>query len=152
MNGAVAPAVAQQSSIPSMRPLLWGLLEQAPLPQTHAGPVSAAAQVEPFNRALNELQADVMINGRRRDHGAERAQLEVRLPLSPAPAPVLWGLQLGAALLASGSSCAGCQLAVGTVQEFEDGHPVKCNALAWWTFKDCFDYLDRCVPVACHSL
>lgn len=29
------------------------------------------------------------------------------------------------------------------VQEFEDGHPVKSNPLAWWTFKDCFDYLDR---------
>ena len=35
-------------------------------------------QVEPFNRALSDLRADVMINGRRRDHGAERAHLEVR--------------------------------------------------------------------------
>ncbi|KAK9801365.1 hypothetical protein WJX73_000633 [Symbiochloris irregularis] len=60
-------------------------------------------KVEPFNRSLQETETDVMINGRRRDHGAERAQLE----------------------------------------EFEDGHPVKSNPLAWWTFKDCFDYLDR---------
>jgi 3'-phosphoadenosine 5'-phosphosulfate sulfotransferase (PAPS reductase)/FAD synthetase len=34
-------------------------------------------QVEPFNRALVESEADVMINGRRQDHGFERAQLEV---------------------------------------------------------------------------
>lgn len=60
-------------------------------------------KVEPFNRSLQELEADVMINGRRRDHGAERGQLE----------------------------------------EFEKGTPVKCNPLAWWTFKDCFEYLDR---------
>lgn len=29
------------------------------------------------------------------------------------------------------------------LQEFEKGTPVKCNPLAWWTFKDCFEYLDR---------
>ena len=40
-------------------------------------------QVEPFNRSLRELQADVMINGRRRDHGAERAHLEVQLGALP---------------------------------------------------------------------
>lgn len=34
-------------------------------------------KVEPFNRALKETAADVMINGRRRDHGAERAHLEI---------------------------------------------------------------------------
>lgn len=28
-------------------------------------------------------------------------------------------------------------------QVFEEGKPVKCNPLAWWTFKDCFDYLQR---------
>ena len=33
-------------------------------------------QVEPFNRSLQELQVDCMINGRRRDHGADRARLE----------------------------------------------------------------------------
>lgn len=33
-------------------------------------------QVEPFQRGLRELQTDCMINGRRRDHGAERAFLE----------------------------------------------------------------------------
>ncbi len=37
-------------------------------------------QVEPFNRALAELEVDVMINGRRRDHGFDRAQLEARGP------------------------------------------------------------------------
>lgn len=37
-------------------------------------------QVEPFSRAVRTLQADVMINGRRRDHGFERAFLEVRNP------------------------------------------------------------------------
>ena len=35
-------------------------------------------QVEPFNRGLRELAADVMINGRRQDHGAERAHIEVK--------------------------------------------------------------------------
>jgi phosphoadenosine phosphosulfate reductase len=34
-------------------------------------------KVEPFGRALKTLQVDVMINGRRRDHGAERAHLEL---------------------------------------------------------------------------
>mmetsp|Transcript_15340 Transcript_15340/g.46328 ORF Transcript_15340/g.46328 Transcript_15340/m.46328 type:complete len:324 (-) Transcript_15340:551-1522(-) len=60
-------------------------------------------KVEPFGRALSYLQADVMINGRRRDHGAERAQLEV----------------------------------------FEEGSPVKCQPLAFWTFADCFAYLEK---------
>lgn len=59
-------------------------------------------KVEPFNRALVDLEADVMINGRRQDHGFERAHIEV----------------------------------------FEDGKPVKCNPLAYWTFKDCFTYLE----------
>ena len=35
-------------------------------------------QVEPFQRSLKDMDVDVMINGRRRDHGFERAQLEVR--------------------------------------------------------------------------
>lgn len=34
-------------------------------------------KVEPFARSLKTLQTDAMINGRRRDHGAERAHLEV---------------------------------------------------------------------------
>ena len=33
-------------------------------------------KVEPFARSLSTLAVDVMLNGRRRDHGAERAQLE----------------------------------------------------------------------------
>ncbi|DBA82815.1 TPA: hypothetical protein ACH3X1_007038 [Trebouxia sp. C0004] len=60
-------------------------------------------KVEPFNRALKTLQCDVMINGRRRDHGAERAHLEL----------------------------------------LEAGAPVKCNPLAWWEFRDCWDYIDQ---------
>lgn len=36
--------------------------------------------MEPFSRALESLQVDCMINGRRRDHGFDRAFLEVRLP------------------------------------------------------------------------
>ena len=35
------------------------------------------AKIEPFQRAMQELRADVMLNGRRRDHGGERAFLEV---------------------------------------------------------------------------
>ena len=27
------------------------------------------------------------------------------------------------------------------VQVFEEGSPVKCNPLAWWTFRDVFDYI-----------
>lgn len=47
------------------------------------------------------MQCDVMINGRRRDHGFERAHLEL----------------------------------------LEEGSPIKCNPLAWWEFKDCWDYI-----------
>lgn len=35
------------------------------------------AKVEPLNRALTELEADAWINGRRRDHGFDRAFLDV---------------------------------------------------------------------------
>lgn len=34
-------------------------------------------KVEPFQRGLKTLRADVMINGRRRDHGAERAYIDI---------------------------------------------------------------------------
>ena len=40
-------------------------------------------QVEPFQRSLTDLNVDVMINGRRRDHGFERAHLEVSLQGNP---------------------------------------------------------------------
>jgi len=60
-------------------------------------------KVEPFSRALTSLACDCMLNGRRRDHGAERAQLEA----------------------------------------WEAGSPVKCQPLAFWEFRDCFDYLQR---------
>lgn len=65
-------------------------------------------KVEPFARALAELDADVMVNGRRRDHGFERAQLE------PWEGPTPGG-----------------------------GGPTKCQPLAYWEFRDCFDYLAK---------
>merc|ERR1712087_838291 len=34
-------------------------------------------KVEPFQRGLKELNADIMINGRRRDHGNERAYIDI---------------------------------------------------------------------------
>jgi len=34
-------------------------------------------KVEPFQRGLKTLNADIMINGRRRDHGAERAYIDI---------------------------------------------------------------------------
>ena len=57
-------------------------------------------KVEPMNRALKEQDSDCWINGRRRDHGAERAALP------------LW-----------------------------EGK--KLNALAMWTFEDCWNYCRR---------
>ena len=50
--------------------------------------------MEPFQRSLTELDVDVMINGRRRDHGFERAQLEVHSHLlcPCSPAVYRWGL------------------------------------------------------------
>lgn len=59
-------------------------------------------KVEPFGRALKSLQVDAMVNGRRRDHGADRAHLEV----------------------------------------FEGGDMVKVQPLAYWEFRDCFEYLE----------
>lgn len=38
---------------------------------------SQLAKVEPLARALKELHVDAWINGRRRDHGAERAALPI---------------------------------------------------------------------------
>lgn len=45
--------------------------------ETLNAPPRCDPQVEPFQRGLKELETDCMINGRRRDHGAERAFLEV---------------------------------------------------------------------------
>ncbi|EIE26875.1 adenine nucleotide alpha hydrolases-like protein [Coccomyxa subellipsoidea C-169] len=48
-------------------------------------------KVEPFQRSLQDLDVDVMINGRRRDHGFERAHLEVFEGGSPVKAnPLAW--------------------------------------------------------------
>ena len=64
-------------------------------------------KVEPFSRLLSTLDTKCMINGRRRDHGFERAFLEV----------------------------------------WEAGGMNKLQPLAYWEFKDCFDYLEsRGVP------
>jgi len=64
-------------------------------------------KVEPFSRLLSTLDTKCMINGRRRDHGFERAFLEV----------------------------------------WEAGGMSKLQPLAYWEFKDCFDYLEsRGVP------
>ncbi len=49
-----------------------------------------AAQVEPFSRALRELNVDCMVNGRRRDHGFDRAHLEAR-PAEPRASPLCFG-------------------------------------------------------------
>eukprot|EP00850_Spirogloea_muscicola_P009345 SM000052S17737 [mRNA] locus=s52:428610:431364:+ [translate_table: standard] len=57
-------------------------------------------KVEPFGRAL---KVDAMINGRRRDHGQERAHLEC----------------------------------------FEEGKMAKVQPLAYWEFRDCWDYIDK---------
>lgn len=63
-------------------------------------------KVEPFQRALNELMVDCLINGRRRDHGYERAHLE---------------------LFDAASA----------------GEPIKLQPLAFWEFRDCFEYLQK---------
>lgn len=64
-------------------------------------------KVEPFSRMLRELGTKCMINGRRRDHGNERAHLEV----------------------------------------WEAAGLAKLQPLAYWEFRDCFDYLEsRAVP------
>lgn len=60
-------------------------------------------KVEPFNRSLDTLKVDAMINGRRRDHGAERAHLEV----------------------------------------VEGGARAKVQPLAYWEFRDIWDYLKK---------
>ncbi|GAQ87007.1 Phosphoadenosine phosphosulfate reductase [Klebsormidium nitens] len=68
-------------------------------------------KVEPFGRALKTLKVDAMINGRRRDHGAERAHIEL----------------------------------------FEGGDMVKVNPLAYWEFRDCWDYIKK-YSLAYHPL
>lgn len=131
-----------------------------------------ALQVEPFNRALLETEADVMINGRRQDHGFERAHLEVSssvhlgswqmrainclliLSIWCMPAALLLRLRLPAQCCQSeqqfnDGSLKGhvrhlimLLMPLPADQVFEGGTPVKCNPLAYWTFKDCFDYLE----------
>jgi len=48
-------------------------------------------KVEPFARSLSSLSVDCMVNGRRRDHGAERAQLQAWEAGQPAKCqPLAW--------------------------------------------------------------
>eukprot|EP00467_Chlorarachnion_reptans_P020195 CAMPEP_0114513008 /NCGR_PEP_ID=MMETSP0109-20121206/15308_1 /TAXON_ID=29199 /ORGANISM="Chlorarachnion reptans, Strain CCCM449" /LENGTH=368 /DNA_ID=CAMNT_0001692787 /DNA_START=547 /DNA_END=1653 /DNA_ORIENTATION=+ len=68
-------------------------------------------KVEPFQRGLKTLQCDCMINGRRRDHGFERAFIDV----------------------------------------YEGGKMAKINPLAYWTFEDCWDYINK-YKIAYHPL
>ncbi|CAI7842150.1 unnamed protein product [Closterium sp. NIES-54] len=89
-------------------------------------------KVEPFSRALTSLNVDAMINGRRRDHGAERAHLETHDFHAMSPL-----------MCSSPSSTATHPAMHRPTQLFEDGTPVKVQPLAYWEFRDCFDYLER---------
>ncbi len=63
------------------------------------------AKVEPFQRALQETKCRTLLTGRRRDHGFERAFIEI----------------------------------------YEEGKSdIFCNVqpLAYWTFEDCFDFIE----------
>jgi len=87
------------SDVPDLK--TWRKTHGSDLYLTDPGRYDQLAKVEPLNLALGELQADAWINGRRRDHGAERASLQV----------------------------------------FEAGSPVKVNAIAHWSFEDCWNYI-----------
>ena len=45
--------------------------------KTSVAEYDRAAKVEPFQRGLKTLETDIMINGRRRDHGADRAYIDI---------------------------------------------------------------------------
>lgn len=113
-------------------------------------------KVEPFSRALKTLAVDAMINGRRRDHGFERAHLEARFlglfgagrppqprgrrpRMQPADAPTsphasrVWRLTRRPPL---GNP-------PPQVWEDKGGASVSVQPLAYWEFRDCFAYLDK---------
>ena len=80
-----------------------------------------------------------MINGRRQDHGFERAQIEVIPKDGFYSSPLHMN---GRKLHYESFSCVNTEPTRILWQVFEGGKPVKCNPLAWWTFKDCFQYLE----------
>lgn len=55
----------------------WNAKYASDLYMTDVDRYDQLAKVEPLNRALTELEADAWINGRRRDHGFDRAFLDV---------------------------------------------------------------------------
>eukprot|EP00241_Pyramimonas_parkeae_P011020 CAMPEP_0114249808 /NCGR_PEP_ID=MMETSP0058-20121206/14352_1 /TAXON_ID=36894 /ORGANISM="Pyramimonas parkeae, CCMP726" /LENGTH=258 /DNA_ID=CAMNT_0001363403 /DNA_START=215 /DNA_END=991 /DNA_ORIENTATION=- len=81
----------------------WNKKHSSDLYMTDPDEYDKHAKVEPLQRAIMETKTDAWINGRRRDHGADRATLEI----------------------------------------FEPGTPNKINPLAFWTFEDCFDYINK---------
>jgi len=71
-------------------------------------------KVEPYWRGLKTLKADAVINGRRRDHGFDRAFIEV-------------------------------------YEKEQAGEVDKINPLAYWTFKDVWDFINA-EDIAYHPL
>jgi len=55
----------------------WNAKYSSDLYMTDIEKYDLHAKVEPLNRALTELEVDAWINGRRRDHGHDRAMLDV---------------------------------------------------------------------------
>jgi len=55
----------------------WNEKYSSDLYMTNVEEYDLHAKVEPLNRALSELNVDAWINGRRRDHGFDRASLDV---------------------------------------------------------------------------
>ena len=49
--------------------------KETPVMHHHCRRYDKICKVEPFARSLKETDCDCMVNGRRRDHGAERAHL-----------------------------------------------------------------------------
>lgn len=64
----------------------WNKVYSSDLYMTNPDEYDQKAKVEPLSRSLAELAADAWINGRRRDHGAERALLPVFEAGSPVKA------------------------------------------------------------------
>ena len=63
---------------------VWNATYSSDLYLTDPESYDARAKVEPLQRALADLSADCWLNGRRRDHGAERAGLPVyEAPATP---------------------------------------------------------------------
>lgn len=107
--------------------------------------------MEPLARALKELGTDAWVNGRRRDHGAERARLEVFEGGSPAKARLRFP-SLASSLPRFCCCCSGSRPKLGFAGPEAAlpklRAPPRCvspqvNPLAFWTFEDCFDFLEE---------